>query len=492
MSRPNLRLAHGSQKCVEFFWNGHALQGRAGEHVAAALLANGIRTLAWSRKSHRPMGLSGSYVNGVLARVDGLPNVRLDQVQVREGMQVEMQNCWPSAGFDLLRLARWIPSGWIQGGFEHTNLIPSGNRLFQYWEALLAFLAGVARPTDRERVSALVPPKGHVLNCELLVIGAGPAGCAAANAAAEQGRDVLLVSRGDYPGRLSESAGQRAPQVSFKVRTLFGVEMFGAYRHGDLLLGAPINPAEGAVAVSAEQVVLATGSRSCPPLVPGAWLPGVMDARCALILAYDCAVAPGRAVVVTGNGDEGHVAERLRQLGVNVVAVKSLSSLRRILGHQRVERAEFAEPIVCDALVHVGPWLQEASLAFQSAAHGLNQLSAGNTRFESIGAAAREDDVLPVGQFEPLVLCPCMDVAGAEVAALIDEGIVDLEVIKRLTSCGMGPCQGQPCWDALRAFVSVRTGVPVQALARPTLRPPRRSLTVAQAAGLVDVVEPLQ
>jgi bacterioferritin-associated ferredoxin len=157
-----------------------------------------------------------------------------------------------------------------------------------------------------------------------------------------------------------------------------------------------------------------------------------------------------------------------------------------------VERAEFAESIFCDALVHVGPWLQEASLAFQSAAHGLGQLRAGRSRFESVGAAAREDQALPVSDLEPLLLCPCMDVSGAEVAALIDDDIVDLEVIKRLTSCGMGPCQGQPCWDALRAFVSARSGLPLQELARPTLRPPRRSLTVAQAAGLVDVVEPLQ
>jgi hypothetical protein len=492
MSRASLRLPHGAQQGVEFFWNGRALQGRAGEHVAAALLANGIRTLAWSRKSHRPMGLSGNYVNGVLARVDGVPNVRLDHIQVRAGLRVEMQNCWPSPGFDLLRLARWIPSGWIQGGFEHTNLIPSGNRLFQFWEALLAFLAGVARPADRDRVSAMVQPQGHALSCEVLVIGAGPAGCAAANAAAEQGRDVLLVSRGDRPARLAQSAGKPEPQLSYKVRTLFGVEVFGAYRGGDLLLGAPHDPAGGAVAMSAGHVLLATGSRSCPPLVPGAWLPGVMDARCALNLAHDCAVAPGRAVVVAGNGEENRVAERLRQLGVTVVAVKSLSGLRCIVGHQRVERAEFGESIVCDALVHVGPWLQEGSLAFQSAAHGLGQLRAGQTRFESIGAVACEDDALPVSDLEPLLLCPCMDVSGAEVAALMDEGIVDLEVIKRLTSCGMGPCQGQPCWDALRAFVSARSGIPVQALARPTLRPPRRSLTVAQAAGLVDVVEPLQ
>jgi len=492
MSRVSLRLAHGETQTLEFFWNGRALQGRAGEHVAAALLANGIRTLAWTRKSHRPMGLSGNYVNGVLARVDGIPNVRLDQILVRAGMWVEMQNCWPSTGFDLLRLARFIPSGWIQGGFEHTNLIPSGNRLFRYWEDLLAFLAGVARPADVQRAHELVIPEGQALACQTLVIGAGPAGCAAANAAAEQGQDVLLVSRGTHPGRSLVAAGLTVPRLSAKVRTLFAVEVFGAYRGGDLLLAAPVDPSQGAVALSAEQVVLATGSRSCPPLVPGAWLPGVMDARCALELAYACAVAPGKAVAVVGNGEENAVAQRLRQLGVTVVAVKNIAALRRVIGAQRVEKVEFEHTIVCDALVHVGPWLQEASLEFQSAAQGLGQLRSGDSRFSRVGHAARADQPLPVSELAPLLLCPCMDVNSEEVAALIDEGIHDLEVIKRVTSCGMGPCQGQPCWDALRAFISARSGIPLAALPRPTLRPPRRNLTVAQAAGLTDTVEPLQ
>ncbi|MBN2990675.1 (2Fe-2S)-binding protein, partial [Pseudomonas cedrina subsp. fulgida] len=131
MSTSRLRLASARGEGVEFFWNGRPMQGRQGESLATALLANGIRTLAWSRKSHRPLGYSGSYVAGVLARVNGVPNVRLDLLPVSVGVQVEMQNCWPGPAFDLLRLARLIPARWIQGGFEHTNLVPSGTVLFQ-------------------------------------------------------------------------------------------------------------------------------------------------------------------------------------------------------------------------------------------------------------------------------------------------------------------------------------------------------------------------
>src|SRR6218665_649272 len=137
MSSANLRLAHASSERVTFFWNGRALQGRSGESLATALLANGIRTLAWTRKAHRPLGYSGSYVTGVLARVNGVPNVRLDLLPVTAGARVNMQNGWPSPSFDVLRLSRLIPARWIQGGFEHTNLVPSAAALFQRWEAIL-------------------------------------------------------------------------------------------------------------------------------------------------------------------------------------------------------------------------------------------------------------------------------------------------------------------------------------------------------------------
>lgn len=489
----DLRLEHASGEVVGFFWNGRPVQGRRGESLAAALLANGIKVLAWTRKSHRPLGYSGNYLSGVLARVDGVPNVRLDLFPVAAGMRVEMQNCWPSPAFDVLRLSRLIPSGWIQGGFEHTNLVPSGTALFQRWEAILAFLAGSARPATPTGEVA-VPPARR-LSAGRLVIGGGPAGCAAANEAAAQGLDVVLVTRGHDLARYARAAGLARPVLDERVTLVTGVEVFGAYREGELLLGAPHDPSLGALALEAEEIVLATGRRACPPVVPGMWLPGVMEARTALIMASEQAVAPGERVVVVGNGDQEALARRLRQLGVKVVAVRPLGDLRRVAGRNRVKAAHFAERIACDALVHSGPWLTEASLTFQGRAEGLLQLREQRPcDWQVVGAAAEPDQPVPVAApaSRHTLLCPCFDVSSHEVQALVEEGITDLEVIKRLTSCGMGPCQGQPCWDSLRAWVSARSGIALELLARPTLRPPRRALSVAQAAGLADVVEPLK
>lgn len=493
MSKDNLRLKHASSERVEFFWNGRLLQGRKGESLATALLANGVKTFAWTRKSHRPLGYSGTYVAGVLARVNGVPNVRLDLLPVTTGVRVEMQNCWPAPAFDVLRLCRLIPARWIQGGFEHSNLVPSGTALFQRWEAVLAFLAGVAKPA--EGTAEVAVPQGRYLSAEVLVIGAGPAGCAAANDAARAGRSVVLVTRGNRVARFAQSAGQPTPLLDERVQLVTGVEVFGAYREGELLLGAPHDPTLGALALEADEVVLATGRRACPPVIPNIWLPGVMEVRTALIMAHEQAVAPGTRVVVVGNGEQAAVADRLRELGVNVVAHKPIGELRRVMGRNAVTGAVFDQPIACDALVHAGPWLVDASLTFQSRAEGLLQLRERRpSRLRTIGAAAEPDQWLPVAGHtgDAALLCPCFDVSCHEVEALIEQGITDLEVIKRLTSCGMGPCQGQPCWDSLRALVSARSGIPLHALPRPTLRPPRRALSVAQAAGLADVVEPLQ
>ncbi|WP_082377907.1 2Fe-2S iron-sulfur cluster-binding protein [Pseudomonas sp. RIT-PI-q] len=487
------RLPHANRQTVKFYWNGRLVEGRAGDSVAVALLASGVKTLAWTRKSHRPMGYSGSYVTGVLARVNDVPNVRLDLLPVRENLRIEMQNCWPSPQFDLLKLTRLLPSNWVEGGFEHTNMVPSGTRLYQRWEALLAFLAGVAKPAV-SRTETLVP-QGRRFVVDTLIVGGGPVGCAAANEAVAAGKTALIVSRGERLGRYARARGKALPSLDKRVETLVGIEVFGAYRSGGILLGAPNDPTKGAVVLEAKEVLLATGQRSCPPVVPGMWLPGTMDARAALLMAKDQAVAPGLRVVVTGSGEQTSVAQMLRQLGVNVVAVEPVESLRRVLGHNSVSGALFDRRIDCDSIVYAGPWVSDGSLAFQSGAEGLLQLrDQGTSRFRYIGSAADADQLLPIAPLSrhAALLCPCFDVSTHEVDALLKQGITDLEVIKRLTSCGMGPCQGQPCWDLLRAFVSARTGLPLSQLAKPSQRPPRRAISVSQAVGLEEVVEPLQ
>lgn len=479
---------------LHFTWNGRTVPARRGDTLAAALYRAGITTLASTRKLHAPLGYSGSFVAGVLARVDGRPNVRLDQTEVLNGMVVEAQNVWPSASFDLLRLARFIPPRLVHGGFEHGRLTPGSGPAFLLWERLLANLAGVGRPPDRGLPAQ--ERKARKVKADVLVVGGGPAGQKAAVEAADAGRSVALVTRGGTLARHAGAMGVAGAGLPDAVQLFPGVELFGCYRGGSLMVGAPIRHEEGAVAFEASRLVLATGRRSMPPLVPGNHLPAVMDAHAALLLAHAHGVHPGTAVAVVGTGDTALVAGRLAALGVRIVHAGPVGALRRIHGRSRVSGIDVGSHIACDALVHAGPWRGDPSLAFQARAEGEFQVSDVmiDADIEVRGGAAEGDEEIAVpDDLDPRArICPCMDVTAGELVGLIEGGETDPEVLKRLTSCGMGPCQGFPCWELMLALIASRTGTRASDCARPSHRPPRRAMTIAQAAGLCDVVEVLR
>jgi bacterioferritin-associated ferredoxin len=83
-----------------------------------------------------------------------------------------------------------------------------------------------------------------------------------------------------------------------------------------------------------------------------------------------------------------------------------------------------------------------------------------------------------------------MDVTVSEIRRLVSAGTTHVEELKRLSGCGMGPCQGVPCWDLLAAALAALTGRPSDSFGHPSYRAPRGTLTVAQAAGLAHLVQP--
>lgn len=486
------RLPHARTARVSFTWNGHIIEAREGDTIGAALHAAGITTLARSRKRHRPIGLSGSFVSGSLATVNERPNVRLDREPVTAGLDVRMQNTWPRADLDLLSLARLVPARMTYAGFEHTNLMPSGTRRFEIWEKLLRFMAGVADAPPMQGGSAA--PAGTRVAVDTVVVGGGPAGRIAASAAAQRGERVILISRGPTPGHSSARMGGSVPELDHRVDVRGGLEAFGIYRDGAFVAAAPLDGCTGALVVEPKRIVLATGRRSCPPLVPGADLPGVMDAPTALSLAVDCGVAPGTQVAIIGTGAEAELARRLRDLGVNVVAATPAESLRRITGRNAVTGIETDRLITCDALVHAGPWRPDPALAFMAGCDGLLQLRDAPllSSVSLAGSAGETAEPVILGRAprDAAFVCPCMDVTVAEILYHTRRGETDVEVLKRLTACGMGPCQGVPCWDQLAALLAEEVGGVPADYGHPTYRGPRRGLTVAQAAGLDGLVEP--
>jgi NADPH-dependent 2,4-dienoyl-CoA reductase/sulfur reductase-like enzyme/bacterioferritin-associated ferredoxin len=486
------RLPHAPTERVTFRWEGRAIEGRAGDTVAAALHAVGVRTLTRSRKFHRPRGLSGSHAAGALARVNGQPNIRLDLEPLAEGMDTRAQNVWPSLRFDLLAAARFMRRRWLRGGFEHPRLLRSGTRTFGWWERLLGFMAGGATPPTA--ADPREPPAGRRLRADVVVIGGGPAGRTAANEAAGAGARVMLVAGGADPGRFARASGEVPPDLTAAVTLLADTQAFALYRGGTLVACAPRDRRAPATVIDAGRVVLATGRRSWPPLVPGADLPGVLDLHTALSLAHDHGVAPGARVAIIGTGAEVAAAARLGELGVNIVAAAPVATLRRIHGRRAVTGVELDGVVSCDSLVHAGPWRTDPSLRFQAGADGAFRLEAGEPAIpvEAVGAAAVPDEPTSAGAaLSPdAIICPCMDVTVAEVRDLVATDIASIEVVKRMTGCGMGPCQGVPCWDMLALALAEATGGAAEFFGHPSYRAPRAALTVAQAAGLDRIVEP--
>ncbi|MBX9605668.1 MAG: (2Fe-2S)-binding protein, partial [Gammaproteobacteria bacterium] len=200
-------------RTVTFRFDGDTYRGLAGDTIASALAANGVRTVSRSFKYHRPRGilsLAGNDAN-LLVQVGPEPNVRADTRLIEPGLVVSAQNVFGSARRDFGRaieaLSRFLPVGFYYHAFYKPG------RAWRLWEPIIRRLAGlghVARSDVHETVD-------HVhLFADVAVIGGGAAGMSAALAAAGAGAEVLLLDDGhDLGGALcwSRVEARRAEQA---------------------------------------------------------------------------------------------------------------------------------------------------------------------------------------------------------------------------------------------------------------------------------------
>ncbi|MBL8698881.1 MAG: (2Fe-2S)-binding protein [Alphaproteobacteria bacterium] len=340
MSGYRLATADGrsSGAPVSFTFDGRAVAGRAGESVAAALIAAGERVVARSFKYHRPRGIYGFDLDEPSALVacgDEIATLAT-RLTVREGMAVRAVNAWPSARFDLRAVndlfGRLLPAGF----YYKTFMGPAG--AWPRYERVIRAAAGLGRVRGTTPSWRRETRHAH---CDVLVVGAGPAGLAAAHRLASSGLRVLLADDGEAPGRASLEAmdarvgGERAidwaerltaefdaaPETRRLARTL----VTGLYDHG-FAVAVERDPCEGLDErlwrIRAERIVLATGAIERPLVFANNDRPGVMSLNAVRRYAERNAVACGRSVVVfANNGGAYGDAARLRGLGVEVTAI---------------------------------------------------------------------------------------------------------------------------------------------------------------------------
>jgi sarcosine oxidase, subunit alpha len=400
---------------LAFSFDGRPFTGCAGDTLASALLANGVHLVGRSFKYHRPRGIlsAGSEEPNALVTIDRgpgrvTPNQRATQQELYEGLMSRSQNHFPSLAFDLGAVNDTLTPLFPAGFYYKTFMWPRAFWRHLYEPAIRA-TAGLGRaPTapDPDRYTQ------RFAHCDVLVIGAGPAGLAAALAAsaggarvilcdeqAELGGSLLADTAASIDGKsaaawLSETIAELARQSDVMLlprTTAFGWfpdNMIGlAERVTDHLAQPDPNlPRERLWQVRAGQVVIAAGAIERPLVFPGNDRPGVMlaDAARTYLVRYGVKVGT-RVLIVTADDSAFAVATTLQQAGIAVVAVDLRPEPReaalasrvavrtgmRVVatkGRLRITAATLSngETVACDSLLMCGGWTPSVHLFSQS------------------------------------------------------------------------------------------------------------------------------
>jgi sarcosine oxidase subunit alpha len=339
---------------IRFSFDGRSYEGLEGDTLASALLANGVHLVGRSFKYHRPRGImtAGPEEPSALVTVRrdearSTPNLRATQVELYDGLVAVSQNRWPSLRFDLGRLTELF-SPLLSAGFYYKTFMWPRSAWHRLYEPLIRRMAGLGEAPRLPDPDRYAQQHAH---CEVLVVGAGPAGLAAALAASRSGARVILCDeRPRFGGSLLSDDRSRIDglaaadwveaaiaelQRNPRVRLLPRTTAFGYFPHNHLGLSERLTdhlaePPAGLARerlwqVRAQQVVLATGSIEQPLVFPGNDRPGVMLAGAALRYLKEQAVLPGQRVVIATICDSAYrVALEMQAAGAQVVQIVDL------------------------------------------------------------------------------------------------------------------------------------------------------------------------
>ena len=357
---------------VRFSFDGRPYTGCPGDTLASALIANGVWLTGRSFKYHRPRGVlsAGSDEPNALVAVrrDGArytPNLRATQVELYDGLVAVSQNRYPSLAFDLgaanSLMARFIPAG-----FYYKTFMWPAKAWDRLYEPAIRRAAGLGQAPTR-------PDPDHYANrfahCEVLVIGAGPAGLAAAMAAAKGGERVILVDEQvEVGGSLLDEPADGGAHIDEvlarewidqsvarlaaypRVTVLTRATAFGYFAHNmigvverltDHLAAPPMGtPRERLWQIRVRDVVLATGAIERPLVFPDNDRPGVLLAGAARTYLNRYGALPGKKVVVATGCDKAYAAALdLHHAGVKIAAI---ADLRRVPAGALIEAARRA------------------------------------------------------------------------------------------------------------------------------------------------------
>jgi len=355
---PARRLPEGGRidrgKPRGFTWDGRAMRGCQGDTLASALLANNEWVLGRSFKYHRPRGITSAGVeeSGALVTVGSGarrdPNVRATSQELYDGLVAAGQNAWPSVRFDLGGLNNLFSRFFVAGFYYKTFMgMPPfewgrGTGWWMWYEKLIRKAAGmgsVSRESDPDQYE-----HAHDF-CDVLVVGAGPAGLAAAQTAAEAGLDVVLVEQDYEPGggylsgaddaeRTARLQGVRAAGVRLMCRTtvfgLYDYSVAGLFERVTDHLSSPSRhqPRHRLWTMRARHTIIAAGALERHLAFGDNDRPGVMNADAGRIYLNRYGILPGENIVVATNNDSAYpAAAELARAGASVKLLDARNSV---------------------------------------------------------------------------------------------------------------------------------------------------------------------
>jgi sarcosine oxidase, subunit alpha len=308
---------------IEFTFEGKFYPGYVGDTITSALWAAGQSVLGRSFKYHRPRGilsLANHDINALM-QAGQQHNLRADVTPLVDGMELSAVNTWGGVDRDLAKLINQF-SDFLPVGFYYKAFLDKAS--FPFWEKVIRSMTGLGKVDfTTPRIST---PKRYDF-CDLLVIGAGPSGLAAALAAADAGADVVIVdenaraggSGGYHAGAIAQTAAlveavEQHPQIRFYANTT------AAAYYADFWIPL-VNP-EYMAKMRAKAVIVASGAYEQPAVFRNNDLPGVMLASAGQRLIYRYAVKPAqRVVILTANSDGYRAAIDCAKHDVTVAAV---------------------------------------------------------------------------------------------------------------------------------------------------------------------------
>lgn len=336
---------------VTFFFDGKRLTGFKGDTLASALLANGIRLVGRSFKYHRRRGIYSAGLEEpnafVTLRAGGRhePNVPATNIELYDGLTAISQNRWPSLGFDLLGITGLF-SKFLSAGFYYKTFMGPTRKSWLLYEHFIRKAAGMGRAPDRED-----PDKYEKVFafCDVLIVGAGPAGIMAALEAGRSGARVILaeddfelggslLSRtGDHKSHWLRRAVTELESKS-NIRIMQRTTVFGAY--DSMTFGlveraeehqakpAQYQPRQRYIEVNTKTAIIATGMIERPLVFGNNDLPGIMLASAAQTYLNRYGVLPGKKVIAFANNNSIYgVALDLAKAGTDVSVVDVRASI---------------------------------------------------------------------------------------------------------------------------------------------------------------------